>query len=125
MKILQTEIDREFELVIENCLRRVLSETHSLVKPPEIEEADLCDIDEAAKILGYKISTIYSKTSKNALPYIKQGKLLRFSKSDLKAWINSGKRATKQEEIEKFVAKSDQYLVDKRNLKLKIGQKNG
>ncbi len=115
MKILQTEIDRDFELVIENCLRRVLSETNNQVRPIENQESDLCSVKEAAKILGYTTSTVYSKTSKKAIPFIKQGKMLRFSKTDLNAWINSGKKKTKEEEIKDFEAKSDQYLAKKKS----------
>lgn len=48
----------------------------------------LIDIDEAAKLMKLSRSTLYSKTSKNQIPYIKKigSKRLWFNKDELLKW---------------------------------------
>lgn len=54
---------------------------------------DLMDIDEAAKLLRKKKSTIYAATSTRSLPFIKRGNRLYFLRSELMKWLLDGRCA--------------------------------
>lgn len=63
--------------------------------------AKFIDIKEASKVLNLAIPTIYSKVSRNELPYYKidGSKKLYFLKSELEEYINSSRMATEAELI--------------------------
>jgi excisionase family DNA binding protein len=54
-------------------------------------------IQEAALLLGYTVKTLYTKCSRREIPFSKKGGILRFNKSELLNWINSGRKATTEE----------------------------
>ncbi len=64
-------------------------------------------ISEAAEFLNLSVPTLYSKVSRGELPFMKRGKRLYFSLSELKDYLKAGRKKT-NEEIE---AEADQYLV--------------
>ncbi|MDV6167104.1 helix-turn-helix domain-containing protein [Flavobacterium sp. DG1-102-2] len=64
-----------------------------------VENDELLTITEASDILKLSVATIYSKVSRNELPYNKKGKRLYFYKSELTAWIKSGRISTNDELI--------------------------
>jgi excisionase family DNA binding protein len=55
------------------------------------DQNDLLNTKEAAKFLNLSVPTLYSKASKKEIPYMKQGKRLYFSKTELVNYIKSGK----------------------------------
>lgn len=63
---------------------------------PEIVAAvhDLVDEREAAPIIGVKPATlsVWRTTGRYNLPYIKVGRLVRYRRSDLAAWLESRTR---------------------------------
>ncbi|MFK2818990.1 helix-turn-helix domain-containing protein [Flavobacteriaceae sp. LMIT009] len=61
----------------------------------EIEK--FLDINEASAFLNLAVSTIYSKVSKKELPYMKRGKRLYFSKTELLDYIKGGRKQTVSE----------------------------
>lgn len=67
-------------------------------------------IDDASKIINLTKPTIYGLVHKNDIPYSKKGKRLYFLKSELIAWINSGKRCSKNV----LHDKADNYMFNKR-----------
>ncbi|RED42599.1 AlpA family transcriptional regulator [Winogradskyella eximia] len=67
-------------------------------------------IDDATKVVNLTKPTIYGLVHKNKIPYRKKGKRLYFLKSELIAWINSGKRTSKTTLNEKV----DDFLFKKR-----------
>ena len=69
---------------------------------------------QAAKFLGITLPTLYSKVSRGELPYMKRGKRLHFSRTELMDYIKAGRRLT-NEEIE---AKAHTFIKKK-------GGKNG
>lgn len=77
---------------------------------------DLLTIEQAAAFLHLSKPTIYSKCSRNELPYMKRGKRLYFLKDQLLAYVKAGHHATAHELTEN----ANQYLV-----KRKRGQRNG
>lgn len=56
------------------------------------EQDSLLTIDEAAIFLDLAKQTIYGMTSARTIPFIKQGKRLRFRKSELVQWLIKEKR---------------------------------
>jgi len=57
----------------------------------------LFTIQEAAKFLNLTIPTIYSKVSKGELPFMKRGKRLHFSSTELMQYIKDGRKKTNAE----------------------------
>ena len=93
------DLKRFAEILIEQA-----TNTPSKIK----EEEDIGGIELAVRITGLSKSTIYTKVSKNLMPFMKQKKTGRlfFSKSDLLNWIRSGKVDTIDEinnNIHKFL----------------------
>ncbi len=77
---------------------------------PTKEAEQLLTIKEASDFLKLSVPTIYSKVSKNELPYMKQGKRLYFSSTELMEYIKKGRKKTKAEiEVE-----AETYLSNKR-----------
>lgn len=82
-----------------------LSNIESLIldlkhKPKEVEhpkQDKLLTIDEAAELLHLSKPTLYSKVSRNELPFMKQGKRLYFSKSELMDYVKEGRVKTDAE----------------------------
>ena len=56
----------------------------------------LMTIDEACDFLSLSKATLYSKVSRNEIPYIKKGRLY-FSSAELLDYLKSGKRKTHAE----------------------------
>ena len=56
----------------------------------------LFTITEAAEVLRIPISWLYERTRRNAIPYRRIGKYVRFTQDDLKEIISSGEQSRKQ-----------------------------
>lgn len=70
----------------------------------------LLTIKEASEFLKLSVPTLYSKVSRNQIPYMKQGKRLYFSSTELMNFIKQGRRKTDVE----IQAEADTYLSNKR-----------
>lgn len=55
------------------------------------------NVDQAAKFLNLAKQTLYGLTSNREIPFFKKGKKLYFRQSELKNWLLSGRKATKEE----------------------------
>ena len=75
-------------------------------KPPE----KLLTVQEAAEFLNLTVPTIYSKVSKGELPYMKRGKRLYFSSTQLMEYIKEGSRKSNAE----IEAEAEAYLSNKK-----------
>jgi len=96
-------------------LTNEVSELKSLLmqrqaEPPTEETEQLLTIKEASEFLKLSIPTIYSKVSKNQLPYMKRSKRLYFSSTELMEYLKEGRKKS-TEEIE---AEADAYLSNKK-----------
>lgn len=83
----------------------MLSHDHS----NEADHDSLFSIKQASAFLNLSNSTIYGKVCRREIPVSKQGKKLYFSKTELLAWIRSGRKSTIAE-----VANSVSLIRDKR-----------
>jgi excisionase family DNA binding protein len=61
------------------------------------DEDELLTIEQASELLHLAKPTIYAMVSRNEIPFSKRSKRLYFSKTDLKEWINSTKKKSKQD----------------------------
>ena len=67
-------------------------------------------IDDAAKFLNLAKPTIYGLLSKGKLPHYKRGRKVYFLRSELEAWLMTGKQTTLSDES----AKMESYLATKK-----------
>lgn len=67
--------------------------------PTSSPDIELLTIHEIAEILNVSYSWTRAAVFKNKIPYVKVGRLVRFCKKDIEAWIKSNKRET--ESLEK------------------------
>lgn len=47
-------------------------------------------IEDVAEYLQISVKTIYNKTSKSEIPYIKKGKILYFRPEEIESWVLEG-----------------------------------
>ena len=72
------------------------------------QQEQFLTIQQAAAFLSLTVPTIYSKVSRRKLPFMKQGKRLYFSKSELSDYLRRGKKETAAE------MEADNYLITKK-----------
>lgn len=65
------------------------------------------NIDDTSKLIDLTKPTVYGLVHQNKIPYHKKGKRLYFLKSEILAWLKSGKHQTKSE----LEDKADAYLL--------------
>jgi len=81
--------------IIKECIRDEFS--HLRVVKPDKHEKEILNVSEASEILGVSVSTMYSYTHRNLIPFYKKGKKLWFKRMEIESWINSGKNITQEE----------------------------
>ena len=64
------------------------------LEPKKETESELLNIEEAAALLKVSVAALYTKVSRQEIPFSKPGKRLYFSKTELKEWVRLGKRKT-------------------------------
>ena len=67
---------------------------------------DLMTIEQAADFLSLSVPTLYAKTSTKAIPFMKRGKRLYFSRTELMEYLKAGRSKTRAEQI----AEAGQHL---------------
>jgi excisionase family DNA binding protein len=86
--------------LIDRIVERLASSNQVLNKSQEESDVkEYLSIEEASKLIGLAISTIYSLTHRNEIPHIKKGKKLWFKRSELLQWLDSG-HVESQEDLE-------------------------
>ncbi len=94
---------------IESRLSNIESLLLDIKHPPFQETKNsekLLTVKEAAEFLNLTVPTIYTKTSKGELPFMKRGKRLYFSSTELTDYIKKGRIKTNLE----LEAEADKYL---------------
>lgn len=93
--LLTTLKKEEISLLIEGSVRKVLLENRSVTPSPEITR--YLNITEASKLVNLAKSTLYSKSAKREIPFMKKGKQLYFDEAELIDWMKKGKKKTMDE----------------------------
>jgi len=98
----------ELETLIESALKKVLK--HQPDETPSPAADQLLTIQQVANFLSLAVPTIYGLVSRSAIPCMKVGKRLYFSKDEIAAWLKAGKKHT----IAEMDAEADAYLLKKK-----------
>jgi excisionase family DNA binding protein len=103
--------DPLFKLTIAEFFELMIQTRPEQKLPIEISNySDIISLEQACDFLNFKKPTLYKYTSRKLIPHYKQGGTLFFSKSELEAWIKSGKILTISEQVcltKKNLKKSD------------------
>lgn len=71
--------------------------------PPAVEDSGiLVKIEKAMKITGYKRGYLYELVHRNAIPFIKRGRSVRFDPAELEAWMRANRPDVLRETIERL-----------------------
>jgi excisionase family DNA binding protein len=100
-----------FEIMEERLIRieSLLVELNNMLIQPTRQTKDsdhLMDIKETSELLHLSVPTIYGMVHHATIPVSKKGKRLYFSRKELLAWVNTGRRKT----IHEINAEADTYL---------------
>ncbi len=88
-------------------LKKMLTQRQEEKKQEPTEK--LLSVKETAKFLNLTVPTIYSKVSRRELPYMKRGKRLYFSSTELLEYLKEG-RSKSNKELE---TEAEAYLSNK------------
>lgn len=58
-----------------------------------LDQPDTITPDEAAKVTGLKLKSIYSKVFRLEMPALTRGRPLMFSRAELEKWMKSGRHS--------------------------------
>ncbi len=83
---------------------------HQPDETPSPAADQLLTIQQVANFLSLAVPTIYGLVSRSAIPCMKVGKRLYFSKDEIAAWLKAGKKHT----IAEMDAEADAYLLEKK-----------
>jgi len=90
-------------------LKRLLIEKQE--QTPTEQPEQLFTIQGAAEFLNLTVPTVYSKCSKNELPYMKRSKRLYFSRTELMDYIKTGRKKSNAE----IDQEAEAYLLNNKN----------
>ncbi len=86
---------------LEPIFKRWMKEAQMELQSKQVESTPPSDrlltIHEAAKFLSLSVPTMYGKTHSHSVPFMKRGKRLYFSKSELLEYIKQGRKLTNDE----------------------------
>lgn len=91
-------------------IKIALNETSAVTKAPLKE---IINIKEACELTDLARPTIYGLVSKREIPFFKQGQKLRFKRSELIAWIESGRVMTRDEIRDKVDEQCERLKISK------------
>jgi excisionase family DNA binding protein len=94
----------ELETLIENSIRKILSNHHS--NSPQQPTDELLTVQDAAQLLRLSVPTIYGLIHKGEIPVMKRSKRCYFSKVDLIEYLKAGKKKT----LAELANETDIYL---------------
>lgn len=92
-------------------LKRLLIEKQDQLPVDQPEQ--FLTIQAAADLLRLSVPTIYSKVSKRELPFMKRGKRLYFSRTELTDYLKEGRNKTHAETAQEAEA----FLADRKQRK--------
>ena len=80
------------------------------IQPQKVtQEDEFLNIEELSNLIGLTKPTLYGHVHRNTIPFIKKGKMLRFSKNDILNWLQDGKSKSKADidnQVNEYLAKN-------------------
>jgi len=95
-------MENPFVIITErlNVIERLIT---NLNVPAPVEyrqpQSELVKIDIAVEITGYKKGYLYELVNRNEIPYIRRGRSIRFSRTELILWMEAGRPSIVKETI--------------------------
>ena len=71
-----------------------------------VDQPDAINIEEAAKITGFKTKSIYSKVCRLEMPALTRGRPLMFSRIELENWLKNGRPTVAEIMLKDYKAKN-------------------
>lgn len=106
----QLQLESEqFDIIIQNALRKVISETPK-ANTEATDKDELLTVQETARFLSLSVPTIYSLISKGELPVMKRSKRCYTSKVELINYLKQGRKKT----LPEIANENDSFLSKKR-----------
>jgi len=99
----ETLISSISERVTANILKAVQNNNPTTDQPEQ-----LLTVQGAAEFLGLTVPTIYSKCSRNEIPFMKRSKRLYFSSTELMEYLKDGRKKSNAE----IEAEAKAYLLN-------------
>jgi excisionase family DNA binding protein len=93
------------ELITKN-IKNELQPTSNATK--DTKEDEFLNINELSKLIGLTKPTLYGHVHRKTIPFIKKGKMLRFSKKSILNWLEEGKSQSKsalEDKVNDYLAK--------------------
>jgi len=72
---------------LEDTIRRIVAEELKQMRAPNKERTHAMSADEVAAFLGVDRKTVYDYAGRGAIPHLRLGKRLLFSRDALQAWL--------------------------------------
>jgi excisionase family DNA binding protein len=103
--------EQELKELVKASVKDAIQKAQSIWQTSQEDKDEILNATQAAKLLNIAKPTLYSKTSKQEIPFFKRGKKLLFRKSELIQWIENGKHRS-QAELDQV---ANDYLNSKNN----------
>jgi excisionase family DNA binding protein len=108
---------KSLELAVEYFADKISTKIEQRLNLPNNSTSLLTDktedvifnINELSSFVGLSKPTIYGHVHRKTIPFIKKGKMLRFSKNDILNWLQDGK----SQSASTLEAKVNNYLAKK------------
>lgn len=84
----------ELFAIIDEAVKNAIQNLKCTKSVDQTVQNEILNLNEASKLMHLSKSTIYGLVCKRKIPYFKQGKILRFKRSELFAWIEFGRKKT-------------------------------
>jgi len=87
---MKVELNIDTDILVSNIVAEVVKVMKPLLKHTTkrtTESNELMTVEELAKYLKVKKSSIYNKVHNRAVPFLKNGILLRFRRKDIDMWL--------------------------------------
>jgi excisionase family DNA binding protein len=86
MEIVTSLTRKELEQIITDSISKCLNDKLS---PPQPEQSDRCNLNDACLITGLSKATIYKMSHEQVIPHAKFGNHLVFSRRQITVWMES------------------------------------
>ncbi len=97
----------ELQSLIDEGVKKALEKLRCVKSCQNSQQNEILNLDEASKLTRLAKSTIYGLVSQRKIPFFKRGRVLRFKRSELIEWIESGRKKT----VDEIRQEADQKVI--------------
>jgi len=85
-------------------------DNNMLSKQVDTVKMDIIYVQEAAELMSYTVSTVYTKVSRKEIPVLNHGRPLTFSRRILQEWIKKGRPTVNEMIADEFSNSQNKHL---------------